>query len=137
MRTNISDAEQFLEDRTLDEALYRVEVVEAEAMESKKGFEMLLLRLTVTDGPTQSNGRSPIGTEVSTFIVLDENAAGTPKGRELISQRVAETFAAFGVDLDSDDEHDFVGKEALAKIRPGEDQDGFPTNDVRRFRKAS
>lgn len=135
MRVNITDVESVLEDTTLDEAMYEVECIEADARDTKSGFPMLIMRIRISDGPTQMSGKSPIGEEATVFVVLDENAAGTPKGKELMRKRIGETFSAFGVAIDETDEHEFVGKRALAKIRPGEDGDGFPVNDVRRFKK--
>ena len=135
MRINVTDIDEYMEDSTLDESLYEVEVIDAESMISKSGYEMLLLRMTVTNGPTQMNGKSPIGEEVTLFVVLDPDASQKPRGREMIKERVGNTFASFGVSTDSEDEHDFVGKRAIAKIRPGEDKDGFPISEVRRFKK--
>ena len=136
MRINVTDVDQYMEDTTLDEALYTVEVVDADLLTTKSGYEQLMLRLTIVDGPTQMNGKSAIGEEVTDFILLDENASIKPRGIKFIRERVGALFASFGVDPSSDDEHDFIGKRAIAKIRPGEDLDGFPRNEVRRYKKA-
>lgn len=135
MRVNITDADDYLDDSTLDEGMYEVEVVKAEARDTRSGFPMLIMEVVVSDGPTQMNSKSPYGAEATIFVVLDENASEKPKGRKLIKERVGNVFSSFGVSLDEEDEHVFVGRKALAKIRPGEDRDGFPINDVRRFKK--
>lgn len=135
MRVSISNAETYLEDKTLDRGLYAVEVVEAKSLTSKKGFEQLLLRMVVQDGPAQMNGQSPVGTEVSDFVSLDEAASDKPKGPEFIRKKIGNVFGSFGVDPTSVDEHDFIGKLALALIQPGEDLDGFSKDEVKRYKK--
>ena len=130
MRVNVNDIENYLDDQTLDRGLYSVEVVEAKTLTTKKGFEQLLLRMVVQDGPSQMNGKSPVGTEVDDFILLDENASEKPKGIEFIKRKIGNVFASFKVDPTMFEASDFVGKTAVALIKPGEDLDGFPRNNV-------
>ena len=136
MKINITNMAEAMEDKTLMKGLYTVEVVNAKILQTRRGFDQLVLNMVVQDGPAQLDGRSPVGTEVADFIILDENASDKPKGPAFIRQRVGNVFGAFEVPAGAEDEHVFVGKMALAQIEPGEDQDGFPRDVVKRYRKA-
>jgi len=136
---NIENFSDYREEKLLQEALYTVECIDSEEMSTRKGSSMLRLRLAVVDGPAQEGGRSPVGIELTDFIVLDAANAKDEKAADFIRRKAGQVFEAFGVTVaDGEyDEHDFVGRQVIAKVRPGEDQDGFPVNTISRYKKLS
>jgi hypothetical protein len=138
-RLNIPNFADYQTDRQLAKALYTVECVDAELMQTKAGNDQLRLRVRVVDGPAQEGGRSPVGTEVTDFIGLNPAAGKNEKAQDFIARKIGQLFAAFEITVvDGEyDEHEFVGKSVVVKIEPGEDLDGFPTDKITRYKKLS
>lgn len=138
---NIPNFEEIQDEQgvLLQESLYTGECVDAELMKTRGGADMLMLRTRVVDGPAQEGGRSPVGTEISDFIVLDPTTAKDEKGRAFMQKKIAQVFSAFDITVvDGDyDEHEFVGKSVIIKVKPGEDGDGFPVDTIKRYKKLS
>jgi len=136
---NIPDFGDYQEEKLLQETLYTAECVDSELMKTKGGADMLRLRQRIVDGPAQEGGRSAVGTELSDFIVIDPSVGKDEKARSFMKKKVGQLFAAFDITVvDGDfDEHEFVGKSVIIKVKSGEDADGFPADVITRYKKIS
>lgn len=132
---NLSDYEP---ETALDKGWYIWKVVNIrEDVSKKSGNEMLVVDIVCQEGQEQSNGKSPVGTESTLFLLTEFNDM-SDRGKRMMQDKLSSFIMACGFSIkkafDWDDmiEHEFEGlakpekyegevRTSVDKFRPLED----------------
>lgn len=132
MRFNVGDLGKYTPQAMLDKGTYVVQIVKLAEEQTASGSSVLVVTLQVVEGPTQTNGTSPVGRTL--FHRLPIPSFHHKDQGQMAGARLRAFCEAFGIPWDPQgfDDADAIGRTAKAYVGVRE-YNGIEYEDIKRF----